>query len=158
MKHTIEINGTETEVTMTRADVLAAHNRMRHDHAAGMALLDSIHSEIPEYSTYAAEAEAENRVNAELDAEAGLTTEINTSRSLVSLEDTVRGIVEVLTRHPHGFKGDGTRRENGTLKGTFKAYTPEENEAADKWAAGPKLGSEWAKTGRLSTDCWTGGE
>ena len=127
--------------------------------AAGQILLESIKGEIPLFQDYEEQVDKENQEEAERQIEAGLTSEINTSKTLVNLEETLRGVVMVLVRHPHGFKGDGSRDENGRIrKGKFQPFTDEENQAAELWAAGPKAGKEWATTGRLSTDCWKGGE
>ena len=158
MKHIININGNETETTMTRAEVLARHSEALRLHSEGMTLLETIRDEIGLNAEGLKAARSEQKEAAERGQDAGLTTEINTSRDLVKLEDTMRGIVEVLTRHPHGFRGDGTRRDDGSLKGTFKPFTPEEDTAGQMWADGPKRGKEWALTGKLSDDCWKGGE
>jgi hypothetical protein len=156
MKNINEIDGTET--TLTRAEILALHAEMNANHKRGMDLLESIRSEIGLNQAGEAAAREEQKELAEDDRDAGLTTEINTSRDLVRLEDTIAGFVTVLARHPFGFKGDGTRDASGKLKGTFKPFTPEEDAAGERWLAGPKQGKEWAATRRLSTDCWTGDE
>jgi len=156
MKNINEINGTET--TLTRAEVLARHSEILANHSRGMELLESIRDETGLNYAGITAAREEQKELAETEQDAGLQTEINTSRDLVRLEDTIEGFVTVLARHPFGFKGDGTRDASGKLKGTFKPFTPEEDAAGERWMAGPKQGKEWAATRRLSTDCWTGGE
>ena len=127
-------------------------------HAIAMSLLDSIRTEIGlndegEKAAWEASFEMDER-----EQSAGLQTQINTSRTLVNMENTIRGVFEVLTRHPFGFRGDGSRDANGKLRGGFEPFTPEEDAAGQIWADGAKLGREWATTGKLSTDCWKGGE
>ena len=121
-------------------------------HAIAMSLLDSIRTEIGlndegEKAAWEASFEMDER-----EQDAGLQTEINTSRTLVNMENTIRGVFEVLTRHPFGFRGDGSRDANGKLRGGFEPFTPEEDAAGQIWADGAKLGREWATTGKLSTD------
>ena len=125
---------------------------------AGMELLESIKSGLPAFQSYAREAELANRDAAEAAADEGLTSEINTSKTIVNLADTIRSLVMVLARHPEGYKGDGPRDAGGKLRGKFEPFTPEENAEGEAWEAGPKRGKEWATTGRLSTDCWFGGK
>ena len=124
----------------------------------GIGFLDTIRGELGLNQAGEQAAAAEQAEQAEREQDAGLTTEINLSRTMVPLADTIRSLVRVLARHPHGFRGDGTRDENGKLRKGFKPFTPEEDEAGQKWADGPKQGKEWATTGKLSTDCWKGGE
>jgi hypothetical protein len=121
-------------------------------HAIAMSLLDSIHTEcgINQDGRWAAAVERMELTADQQDA--GLQTEINTSRTLVNTADTIRGMMEVLTRHPFGFRGDGSRDANGKLRGGFEPFTPEEDAAGQIWADGAKLGREWATTGKLSTD------
>ena len=121
-------------------------------HAIAMSLLDSIRTEIGlndegEKAAWEASFEMDER-----EQSAGLQTQINTSRTLVNMENTIRGVFEVLTRHPFGFRGDGSRDANGKLRGGFEPFTPEEDAAGQIWADGAKLGREWATTGKLSTD------
>ena len=146
----------ENGMTLTRAEILQNHKESLTRHENGMVFLSSIREEtgLNEESMKAAREELKE-IN-ESTADEGLTSEINTSRNLVRLEDTIRGFHEVLNRHPHGFKGDGTRDHNGLLKGKFIPFTEEENEAGRKWSVSPKQGKEWALTGRLESDCWKG--
>ena len=148
--------GNEVETTMTRSEVLSHHSEIVTNYQRGMALLDGIREELGLNSEGLKAAREEQKEQSERNVDEGLTSEINTSKTLVKLEDTIAGIITVLTKHPHGFRGDGTRHNNGSLKGTFKPFTPEEDADAESWAAGPKLGKEWAETGKLSTDCWNG--
>jgi hypothetical protein len=154
MKHLI--NGNET--TMTRDEILALHRETLQNHANKMALLETIRNETGLNQEGLTAARQEQKETAERDTDAGLTSEINTSKDLRPLEDTVRGIIQVLTRHQFGYKGDGTRRDDGKLKSALNFFTVEENEAAENWAAGPKNGREWALTGKLSTDNWNPAE
>lgn len=151
MRNINEITGIET--TMSRAEILALHRETLQNHGNGMALLESIRDETGVNAAGLKAAAEERKEQVEhLDVETGLTSEINTSRTMVSLSDTIRSLVMVLARHPYGFKGDGTRGENGILRKGLEPFELEENEAAEKWAEGAKLGREWATTGRLSTD------
>jgi hypothetical protein len=146
----------ENGMTLTRAEILQNHKESLTRHEASMVFLSSIREETGLNAEAMKAAREELKEISEATAEEGLTSEINTSRNLVRLDDTIQGFHEVLSRHPHGFKGDGTRDHNGQLKGKFIPFTEEENEAGQKWAASPKQGKEWALTGKLESDCWKG--
>lgn len=132
MKHiTIDNNGIETVTTMTRGEILALHAGMTQRHSEKMTLLESLHygkhfDQITLDNAKANQEEAESKV------EAGLTTEINTSGTLVNVGDTVEGCMTILRKHPHGFKMEGRLDKAGATK---TSYTQEENEEAAAWMA-----------------------
>jgi hypothetical protein len=148
MKIIIEnADGTETERVMSRAEVLEYHAAMLN-HSQSMAdMLESIKSEIPTFQDYTEATEKDNWEEVERKRDEGLTSEINTSSTMVSLADTIEGCINVLKRHPEGFKGDGPRKENGTLRGKLVPFDDEENEEAEKWLAD-------LKAGKLSRVTW----
>jgi hypothetical protein len=146
------INDNESLTILTRKDLRAGYQ----SRAASLEaiLTDLGINQAGEQAAYLEQRDADDR-----ERDAGLTSEINTSGTMVNLADTIRAFVMVLARHPEGFSGDGPRDRSGKIiPAKFKRFTPEENEAGQKWADGPKQGKEWALTGKLSTDCWTGGE
>lgn len=85
-----------TERNETRTEILARHAAMIQRHNEGMALLESIHAEIKAANPAAVEDDFNER-EAALDA--GLTTEINRSTSLVNVADTNENCMAILKRH-----------------------------------------------------------
>lgn len=84
---------------------------------AGFALLESIKSEPaylnhPEIVAVRKEEQRIRREQAEKVQDEGLTTEINTCRSAVSIHDTLENCTAILQRHPFGYNEKFTAEEN----------------------------------------------
>lgn len=121
MKILTDINGKERTGAQrrivaphVRRQTLARHARNWEIHRQGMALLDTLRVGKSFYTFqgstgWTAMAEEMKKTRAAVNKEdQGLTTEINTSTSLVSLRDTLDNISDLLRRHPHGYRdGDG---------------------------------------------------
>lgn len=129
-----DTNGTERNET--RQEIVARHQESLRIQQEGFNLLETLRSGDSLYifrgdlkGLAAVRAESLKR-KAEAQREEGLTTEINTSKSLVSLRDTVESAAEVIRRHPNGFKGF-IRGSKGDIK--VDPYTPEENAEAEAW-------------------------
>jgi hypothetical protein len=90
----IDDNGNERNET--RPEILARHARMNAAHIEGMKFLETIHAEIRAANPVLAEDDFNER---EAKIDAGLTTEINRSTSLVSVSDTNENILALLRRH-----------------------------------------------------------
>ena len=131
MKIINEIDGTERNET--RTEILARHAEMREDHTAKMNFLAEIHRELGLDKVGIEAAAEEQKELAERHQNEGLTHEINTSTTLVSLRDTVESCVEIIRRHPYGYK-NGSRNSKGHV--IDEPYTEAENLEAEKWATG----------------------
>lgn len=89
-------------------------------------LLESLKAEMPYFQQLAEDEYIPLKEEAE---ERGLTTEINTSTSLVNIADTMENIMELLARHPYGFKY-GSRDSKGNI--VLEPYTDAENAEAEQ--------------------------
>lgn len=111
----------------TRQEIIARHSRMMDAHRQGMEFLESIHTEEPYFQNLKAENDRVNRDEYNRKVDSGLTTEINTSQTLVNVGDTMENIRDLFARHPYGFK-DGDAEGIELLKGENEepaALTPE---------------------------------
>lgn len=125
MKIIETVNGNEIERLETRDEVKARHALGMDLHRQGMELLESIHAEEPYFNNVKIENEKADRVDRETKRDEGLTTEINTSQTLVNVGDTVENCRSILARHPYGFRdGDAEGTESLTSEKEVETEQP----------------------------------
>ena len=79
---------------------------------AGEDFLASIHGEIGDWKENEAAALKEYREEQNRLVDIGLTTEINTSKELMPIDEIVDRCQAILRRHPYGYKGGVNRIED----------------------------------------------
>ena len=99
----VNADGTETTRTETRTEILARHSRMNQNHAEAMDFLESLHTG-PHFEQIAREQAAHDWQVREQNRDLGLTTEINTSKELMPLDEVVERCSDILRRHQYGYK------------------------------------------------------